>query len=712
MKKIILLCLLVIGLLLVGCGTEVPSEGDLETPPIIEDQLTEDQQADLVMAGASEESGAIAGQAVTQSYYNCKEEGDNVIYDASWKQGMKSPKVSCNAAKNKVYLRSCAEGGFLDITLIYNCDCSNVDACLSGTAPTVNTCTLTTGGVSLSYSDGSTEEKVNFCLRGKVQEFSCDESASLKFKVQSTFCGSGNVCSAGVCTEPNVVTVSLLSAQMLELNAGDFPLYGGYILVDEQKISNICPSTWCDKNTPFTVSLPQELSEGEHEVEVWTKYQGWGFTSFEVEVLAAESFCYYLNSNGEQMPANTTYTDFPSMGYDQLREYGGIVTESNEILVGCKDVMAGPSELIELQMPVCLLNDNPSYMDENPEVNPEHFVSGVGNSGGVMTKPCYGGKVCEEGACVSEFEPITVEDVQAEGEVEVFVGEGVVNVSVDGKLIVSFDDDQKVTGVQIEDNKVLVIEETPGAGEVIKDVYPLITNNNAGAYLCPYAKNMAEINPDCSGKITDYQIKNGQYAFIQKSGGGAGEVEAPELSSFCYYMNQLGEQKSAGWDYYDFNTHKPYQGVVTEDGPVDNSCEEGVNTRQRCSDSYPYTSGGNVELGDPFYKACGNGCNPDTNSCCEITGGVIITCDGNNRINSSNTNCGPKTHTISCDDYGPENEDYTCYTPPENAVSYWKTDCIKCGVKICENANGYQKYSFMGCYNDWIEVGEITGPGC
>jgi hypothetical protein len=303
MKKIILLCLLVIGLLLVGCGTEVPSEGDLETPPIIEDQLTEDQQADLVMAGASEESGAIAGQAVTQSYYNCKEEGDNVIYDASWKQGMKSPKVSCNAAKNKVYLRSCAEGGFLDITLIYNCDCSNVDACLSGTAPTVNTCTLTTGGVSLSYSDGSTEEKVNFCLRGKVQEFSCDESASLKFKVQSTFCGSGNVCSAGVCTEPNVVTVSLLSAQMLELNAGDFPLWGGYILVDEQKISNICPSTWCDKNTPFTVSLPQELSEGEHEVEVWTKYQGWGFTSFEVEVLGAPE-CYTDEECGGNVSEN------------------------------------------------------------------------------------------------------------------------------------------------------------------------------------------------------------------------------------------------------------------------------------------------------------------------------------------------------------------------------------------------------------------------
>jgi hypothetical protein len=290
MKKIILLCLLLIGLLLVGCATQ---EGYLETPPIAEEELTEDQQADLVIAGSSQESGALAGQAVFSSYFGCQDLGDSVKYNASWKSGIVSPKVSCSAAKSKAYIRSCTDDGYLNMEYVFNCDCSDVQACLSGTAPTVTSCSegVKVGGVGalhLMYSDGSGEEKVNFCSGTTAQKYVCDDSAPLKYKVEETLCNLNEMtCSAGACKEPSPATVSLISANKIEVNAGDFHLWKGYMLVDGQKVSNICPTTWCDRNTAFTVDLPSELSAGTHEIEIWTSYQGWGFTAFDVEVLGA-----------------------------------------------------------------------------------------------------------------------------------------------------------------------------------------------------------------------------------------------------------------------------------------------------------------------------------------------------------------------------------------------------------------------------------------
>ncbi len=313
MKKIILLCLLVIGLLLVGCTTEGPvgEDGDLETPPTIEEEFTEEQQADLVMAGASEESGAIAGQAVLSSYTNCKESGDNVIYDASWKSGNVFPKVSCSAVNNKVYLRSCTNEGYLKIDYIYNCDCNNVNACLSGTAPTVIACNENTNGVMLNYNDGSTEEKSNFCSSSNVQKYVCDESASLKYKLQLKYCDGSKVCSKGICVEP-VPLVKLASSQEIIISPNQFMVYGGYIKIDGVSVSGVCPTTWCEKDTETKYTLSSELSAGDHKIQVWSNQNGWGWKTFEVEVLAVVD-CTDSDSNIE----NYEFVKGETKGYSE-----------------------------------------------------------------------------------------------------------------------------------------------------------------------------------------------------------------------------------------------------------------------------------------------------------------------------------------------------------------------------------------------------------
>ena len=342
--------------------------------------------------------------------------------------------------------------------------------------------------------------------------------------------------------------------------------------------------------------------------------------------------------------------------------------------------------------------------------------------------PCeftYGGlagDTCElpEGVTVAAASPIKVEDVQydGEGEVEIVVENEVVSVNA-GEITVSFGSDEKVTGVQIQGNKVLVTEETPGAGSVIKDVYLDITNNNAGAYLCPYAKTIEEVMPDCDSIITEYDIVDGKY-HLHGAGGGAGEEE-----NFCYYLDENGEQMPAGTQFA-----YSHSGVVTEEGTFENNCDGTEITRERCGEDLAawqndWKSGENVEKGEPKIQGCATvGCDPDLPSnalsCClhsiVESGEYAPACDGNTAVSYTQNSCDGDDvvkNSSVCSDWSSESNIYTCYSDPEHEYSYWNVPgCQVCGKKICVNSEG-SRYLSNKCTGGWVDTGEVvTGPGC
>ncbi|MBT4540696.1 hypothetical protein HOC35_04230 [Candidatus Woesearchaeota archaeon] len=170
-------------------------------------------------------------------------------------------------------------------------------------------------------------------------------------------------------------------------------------------------------------------------------------------------------------------------------------------------------------------------------------VNGALSAKGVWGK-CNSPEVCVEGfgkgctaPAITEDDIVVVNENGEEEEAEIEVTEEgnqvevEIELSPEEEVVVEFNNDQGITGVEVEVDgeqiKVLAIEEVPGTATKTFKM-------PSEFYICPMAQSLPEVNPDCPSKITWDNLADPQHFFIDAAGqhvalnqpgGGAGENE-------------------------------------------------------------------------------------------------------------------------------------------------------------------------------------------
>ena len=245
-------------------------------------------------------------------------------------------------------------------------------------------------------------------------------------------------------------------------------------------------------------------------------------------------------------------------------------------------------------------------------------------------------------------------------------------------------------------------------------------------------KECGIIGDGCGGTINcNYQAYAGGLECPQGFECQGNQCWEVEEESFCYYVDkQTGEQYTRYWG--GSPSGQGYESVITENGTFSPYCDGENRAKSRCgipgtgntvdrvTDYGTFFIGGEgVALAETAQlEYCANGCNADTNNCCQFISDRSW-CNGNYKMNATLTDCGENVVPTNCSELNSGSYIFTCFETPDDAVSYWNTGCSRCGVPICEQ-DGVKRVGYLDyqtgqptCGSGWTPTGElVTGPGC